>query len=287
MTILFNGLLLGQPSVVTTKRALSVSETTDGVLPVESVSLLSATISEAADTLSAAGTITVQVTAAITEAADTLAATGAVLVQGAAAIAESTDTLAAAGTAAGNEITGTASITEAGDTLAAVGAITAQGTAAISEAGDTLSAAGTITAQGTAAITEAGDTLSAAGAVLVTAASAMSEAADTLEAACTTTGAVTADASITEADDTLSASALISGGEIILPPPSGGVPIKPRRVRQRAPRFNVEPIKPLPPIHTVAHITEDDDGVIASGVVYGESLQAKRRRVAREFMLMH
>lgn len=77
--------------------------------------------------------------AAITEAGDTVSAAGKVAIAAALAKTEANDTLTSAAALA---LAGAASITEAGDTLAAVGALAIVGEAAISEAGDTLAAVG-------------------------------------------------------------------------------------------------------------------------------------------------
>lgn len=99
----------------------------------------SAAITEADDTVAAAGTLPISGTASIAEADDTLAATGAMANSGVANITEADDTLAATGTL---PITGTAAITEANDTLAATGitASASTGAAAITEQDDTLAA---------------------------------------------------------------------------------------------------------------------------------------------------
>ena len=75
-----------------------------------------AAITEADDTLSAAGTVLVVGAASITEDADTLSAAGVVTIVGAASITEDDDTLSATGTALGS-VTGSAIILEADDTL--------------------------------------------------------------------------------------------------------------------------------------------------------------------------
>lgn len=78
-------------------------------------------------------------TLAVTEADDTLSAAGTVKVQGSAGITEANDTSSATGSSG---VGGIVSITEANDTLSATGTVKIQAAAAITEANDTLSATG-------------------------------------------------------------------------------------------------------------------------------------------------
>jgi hypothetical protein len=117
-----------------------------------------ASITEAADTVSAAGTVALAAAASITEAADTVSSAGTVALSGAAAIAEAADTVSAVGTAA---LAAVAAITEAADTVSAAGALAIAGAASPTEAADTLDATGAVVGPvtGSAAILEASDTV--------------------------------------------------------------------------------------------------------------------------------
>lgn len=120
-----------------------------------------ASITEAADTISSAGNLKVQATASITEAADTLSSAGKLLINATASLTESADTLTSTGTLPG--VTGTAAITEEGDFVTSAGQLSLQGTASITEGSDVVASAGAVAIAGTASITEAADTLSASG----------------------------------------------------------------------------------------------------------------------------
>ena len=90
----------------------------------------------------------------VTEGADTLSAAGSVIAAGSASITEGADTLSAGAAAIA---AGSASITEAADTLSAAAAAIATGVAAINEADDTVTGASAAIATGTLSITEAND----------------------------------------------------------------------------------------------------------------------------------
>lgn len=163
-----------------------------------------ASITEAADTVSSTGALAIKGSAGITEAADTLSATGKLALSGTASITEGADTLSSTGKLA---IVGSASVTEGADTVSATGTLVAvgTGTASITEAPDTLAAAGAVAIKATASITEGADTVSAAGKLAVVGTASITEAADTLSA--TGTGAslspITGTASIVEDPDIL------------------------------------------------------------------------------------
>lgn len=111
---------------------------------------------------SAAPTVASGITAAaaITEAGDTVSAAGTVKIAAAAAITEAADTVASTGTIASTLITATAAITEAGDTVSSAAVLRITATAAITEDGDTvLASSARITA--TAAVNDNADTCAA------------------------------------------------------------------------------------------------------------------------------
>lgn len=117
--------------------------------------------------------------ASITEAADTISAAGAVAVAGASAITEAADTISAAGAVA---IAGSLSKTEAGDTISAAGAVAIAGSSAITEGADTLVAAASEAVHGSADITEGDDTIVATAAHTSTGSAAITEDPDTVDA---------------------------------------------------------------------------------------------------------
>lgn len=186
----------------------SITEDADTVSAAGALAIKgSASITEAADTASGAGTIAIAGTASITEGADTLSATGALSIVGSASITEGADTVSATGALS---IAGQAAITEDDDTLSATGEsqIVTTGTASITEDADTVSAAGALAIAGQASITEGADTASGAGVIALAGAASITEGADTLSA--TGSLAIVGQASITEGDDTLSAT-----GEVV------------------------------------------------------------------------
>ena len=133
--------------------------------PAESDGSISGTlaVTTAADTLAAAGQVTVAGTLAKTNANDTLASAGQVTIAGTLAKTSTNDTLAASGSV-GDAISGTLAKTNADDTIAASGSTTVAGTLAKTNADDTLAASGVAgSVTGTVAVTAGGDSLSAAG----------------------------------------------------------------------------------------------------------------------------
>lgn len=143
-----------------------------------------ASITEAADTVSGTSTVALKGTASITEAADALSSAATILIKGAASPTEAGDTLSSTATLL---IKGTLSATEAGDALTATGVLPIAGTLSVTEADDTLSADGVgqpITT-GTLNLTEADDRLTATAALAIVGTVTITEAADTLTAAAT------------------------------------------------------------------------------------------------------
>ena len=119
-----------------------------------------ASITEAADTVSATGRLTTNGTLSKTEAADTVSATGRRTTNGVLAKTEAADTLAATAQRTTHAV---ASITEAADTATFTGKRTTHGTASITEAADTLVAGIYPNRTGSFAATEQRDTLVAEG----------------------------------------------------------------------------------------------------------------------------
>lgn len=227
--------LNGAPASRTGSASLTEADDTlsaAGVLPLASA----ATLVEADDTLGAAGTLPLTGQAAIVEGDDTVAGAGALALSGTAGLAEADDTASATGTLA---LRGAGSVTEADDTLAGVGRLGLAGVAAVTEADDTLSAAGLLLSPGTGvlAVVEADDGLAASGALLLTASADLTEAPDSVSGTGTlqlqgSMGLSEGDDSVVsagmlrlaavagliEADDVLSAAGLLGG---VAPPVAG------------------------------------------------------------------
>lgn len=165
------------PGAFTTVTNRQRSSFTLAVRPNVTAITADASITEAADTVSGVGSLTIVGTLSKTEASDTLSSTGALAVQGVASITEAHDTLLADGTSA---TTGTLTVTEANDTVSSTGALAIAGALSKTEASDTLSSAATLAIVGTLSKTEANDTLSSAAVLVKTGSAAITEQPDTL-----------------------------------------------------------------------------------------------------------
>jgi len=179
----------------------SITEAADTLAATGSLGITgAASLTEASDSLAAAAQLSITAGAAIGEAGDTIAASASLGLRAAASLTEGADSLAAAASLA---IRGTASLTEGGDTLAATGRLPIAATVAIAEAADTLAAGGSLSITGALAVTEEADTLAATGGFVIYATAAIAEAPDTLSAA----GSLRLSGSlaVTEGGDTLAA----------------------------------------------------------------------------------
>lgn len=163
-----------------------------------------ATITEGGDTLSASASVSVQATATITEAADTLSGTASVAVEAVGNVTEDPDTLTATGEVGLAGVTAELNITEAPDTLSATASVQVSASAAINESPDTLTASGSVAVQAQATVTESPDTVAATAEVglpTVIATANITEAPDT----------VTATAEVTVTPDPVPVAAPASG----------------------------------------------------------------------------
>ena len=120
-----------------------------------------AAVTQAGQTVSAAGVVAVRGAASIVQAAQSVAASGAVAIVGAAGIAQDGQTVSAAGNVGNVPILGSAAITQDGQTVAAVGVVAIAGAAGITQDGQTVSAAGAVAIVGGASMTQDGQTLAA------------------------------------------------------------------------------------------------------------------------------
>lgn len=166
-------------------------------------------VTEANDTVSSAGSLSVAGLLSATEASDSLSSAGAISISALASIAEATDTVSSTGALS---VSGSSSISEDADTVSSGATLSIDASASVTEQADALSASGTVAAPGSItgelAVTEQSDTVSSAGALSIVASSAISEAADSVSATGTlSTGGV---ASITEANDQLSSAVVLS-----------------------------------------------------------------------------
>ena len=101
-----------------------------------------ASLTQGADTSSAAGTVAIAGDASLTQGADTLTADGGMpAILGAAALTQGADTSSAAGTVA---IAGAASLTQGADTSSGAGAVAIVGSANLTQGADTLTSDGSV-----------------------------------------------------------------------------------------------------------------------------------------------
>lgn len=117
------------------------------------------------DSSSASGAVTVSGSSATTNAADTSSASGTVTVTGTSATTNANDASSASGEVSAASITGTSATTNAADASSAAGLVTTLGTSAAVNADDASSATGKVAVIGTAAAVNADDVASASGEV--------------------------------------------------------------------------------------------------------------------------
>jgi len=94
------------------------------------------------DTATASGTVTIVGTSSTTNADDTASASGTITIVGTSSTTNANDSLSASGTVSAATVTGTSATTNADDTATASGTVTIVGTSATTNANDTASAAG-------------------------------------------------------------------------------------------------------------------------------------------------
>ena len=166
----------------------------------------SAAITQAAQSVAAAGVVAVVGVASITQDGQTVAAVGVVAVVGVASITQDGQTVSAAGNVGNVPILGSAAITQDGQTVAAAGVVAIVGVASITQDGNTLAAAGNVgnvPILGSAAITQDGQTVSAAGVVTIVGAASITQDGQTVSAAGAV--AIVGGASMTQDGNTLAA----------------------------------------------------------------------------------
>ncbi len=163
---------------------------------------------ETADTLSAAATAAIGITATITETADTSTSAAVVAIVSAAAITETADTSAFAATVALAAVFATTEGADALDNSGVVAATIIGISALTPESADTAVSAGVVALAAASAVTETADTLAAAGTVALAAASTPTEGHDTSAFAATV--ALAAASAVTETPDTSTSVGVVS-----------------------------------------------------------------------------
>lgn len=240
-----------------------------------------ASITEAAQTISASGTTTISATGSKTESADTISASATVPLAGSLSKTESNDTISATASSI-STATGAASITDGADSISASAALAIYGTSTNIEGSDTISASAVGLVSVSASLTESGDTLSSSVSASIYSTSGTTEGSDTVTSAGTVpvaaTGGntesndslnasgvigytlITGSASITESADTLSSS-------VVMPVYSTS------SITENADTISASVSTSYPAATATAGITESSDTVTAStsAYIYGTS----------------
>ena len=169
-----------------------------------------ANIAQDGNTVAAAGAVAVVGVASIAQDGQTVAAAGAVAIVGAASIAQDGNTLAATGNVGNVPILGSADFTQDDNTVAAAGAVAVVGVAAITQDGQTVSAAGNVgnvPILGSADLTQDSNTVAAAGVVAVVGVAAIAQDGQTVAAAGAV--AIVGAGAVTQDGNTLAATAAL------------------------------------------------------------------------------
>lgn len=219
-------------------------------------------VTDAADSLSASGTLAIAAQAAITDAADSLSGIGALSIVADASISDAGDSLAAVGSLGG--LTVDLAVTDAADSISAEAVLAVAAVAALVDAADSLTGSGSLALVAQAGVTDAADSLSASVGLAIVAELAVSDSSDSLTSE-VTVGGVVASASMTDAADSLLAEAQL--GAVVEQPPSLGW-------RSR----RIEDI-PNEAIEAQARLVDGDD-IIVSGVDVGLALRGSTLRDA-------
>lgn len=122
----------------------------------------SAALTDSADSLTSAGTVSLDGSASLSDGSDALTASGTVSISASAALTDSGDSLSATAQT-GSEASASASLTDSPDTLTAAGTVSLEASLSGTDASDSLTAAAGVLVQATASLTDAGDSLTATG----------------------------------------------------------------------------------------------------------------------------
>lgn len=139
-----------------------------------------ASLTQGADSLSAAGTVAVAGAAAITQTRDSVSGAGTVAVGGSSALTQGADGSTAAGAVA---VVGASAVSQGADSTSGAGAVSIAGAAGLTESGNTASGTGGTSIGGSAGLTQAADTLTSAGAASVAGAALPTQDANTVTSA--------------------------------------------------------------------------------------------------------
>lgn len=171
----------------------------------------SASLTQAAQSVAAAGVVAIVGVAAATQDGNTVAADGTVAIIGSAIITQAAQTVSAVAIAGSVPILGSASITQADQTVASVGVVAIVGSASITHDDQTVSAAGTVAIVGGASITQDGQTIVSVGNVAIAGSGSIIQDGNTLNATAIVGNVpILGSASITQAGNTIVASGAVT-----------------------------------------------------------------------------
>lgn len=173
-----------------------------------------AALTQGAQTLSAAGSVSLAGAASPAQSAQTTSAAGTVSVAGASALTSAADSLSSAGIAS---VAGAAGLTQAANIASGAGAASVDGAASPAQGGDTTAGAGSLTIAGASSATQSGNTLASAATNAVGGTGPLTQSADSLggAGACVVGGA----GAPTQADHSCAAAGLVTIG-------GSGVPVQ-------------------------------------------------------------
>jgi hypothetical protein len=168
-------------------------------------------LSEASDTVSSSGALSISAGSSITESQDSVASTGQASIAAVLSLTEANDSLSSDGTIASSGITGSLSVTETNDTASSAASVSLAAALSITESADTVSASSALSSSGLLSLTEANDSISASGLLSVAASLSKTEDADILSAiASIASSSITGNLSLTEANDSVSSTGSLS-----------------------------------------------------------------------------
>lgn len=163
-----------------------------------------ASITQAANTLSSAANVAVAASGAISQAGQTVTAAATVAVIGSATIAQAGQAVAASGAVV---VSASGTIAQDAQTLIGAAAVSVAGSAGVTQADQSLSASAAVSVSGAAALSQESHSLTASAAVAVSGSASIAQDDQSLSA---TAGGLQAAAAITQADQTLSAAATVA-----------------------------------------------------------------------------
>lgn len=216
--------------------ALSLTDATDTLTAAGSSTVAGAlSLTDAADTLTATASSIVAATFSATDATDTLTAAASSIVAAALSLTDTDDIVTASGTVSSLGVSASLSLTDADDALTAAASSVVSAAFSAQDANDALTSAGSTSVAASLSATDTDDTLTAAGSSTVSASAALTDSSDALAAtAIVSSSDVSASLSLTDENDTLASSATAEETQIITSGADRHINYPFRHQRQRA-----------------------------------------------------